>query len=92
MAQTVAIENSATRASYSASIPAMASSTSAFSKESAFIVCQLFNDSTNEVGLRSYTILHQVETGHALVCQSYTIPFLGKRTIPLFIRALGFSP
>lgn len=36
----------------------------------AFIVCQSFNVSTNEDGLRIYSILYSVETKHPLVVES----------------------
>ena len=71
-AQTEAIENSAQSASYSASMLAIDSATTSF----AFIVCQLFNESTNELGLRIYSVLHTVETCQALwVYLVYPMPY-----------------
>jgi hypothetical protein len=45
-------EAEATRASNSASMLTISAATTASSLEFAFIGCQLFNDSANEVGLR----------------------------------------
>lgn len=35
----------------------------------AFMFCQMFNDSSNEVGLRSYIILYKIET-----CRPLDVP------------------
>ena len=57
-AQTEAIEYDSHREAYSASMLAIDSATTSF----AFIVCQLFNESTNELGLRIYSVLYPIET------------------------------